>query len=178
MRIIALWISISLAALAAAAPCVAADEGCAGFKWDVSAERALFASAARLQHTGKDPAAAGAIEANHLYELDLKPLSQVTFAATSGNKRLTEDSFAGLLALKVAATGSYRFSVDVPLWIDVVAAGKLIPPTDYAGARDCHAPHKIVVFDLQAGQLVIVQLSAASAPGARLTVTQVTPASP
>jgi hypothetical protein len=156
-----------------AAPSLAlADDACAGFKWDVSQERALFGSSALAQAAGKDVTAAANIVPNRLYELQLAPQSQVAFSVTPG-KKMADETYAGLAVLKVPVSGSYRFSLDLPFWIDVVINSKLVPAKDYEGQQGCNAPHKIVVFDLDANQKIILQISGASQPVVRLTVTRV-----
>jgi hypothetical protein len=83
------------------------------------------------------------------------------------------DSYAGLAALQMPAAGSYRISIDLPIWIDVAANGRLVPASDYEAAHGCDAPRKIVVFDLDDKRRLLLQLSAASQAVIRLTVTRV-----
>src|ERR1700720_4646654 len=61
--------SLMVAALASviAMPAFAADP-CAGFKWDVSKEHALFSGPAASLTAGKDSASAPAIDTDRLYE--------------------------------------------------------------------------------------------------------------
>jgi len=159
--------------LAAGAGTARADDPCAGFKWDVSKEHALFGLEARSQSAGKDRSTAPRVVPNRLYELKLLPQELVAFAAPPGSKVRSEGTYAGLVSLTAPAAGSYRISVDMPLWIDVVLKGALVPPTDYAGQRDCRAPHKIVVFPLDGKETVLLQLSGAGEATVRLTVTRV-----
>jgi hypothetical protein len=145
---------------------------CGGFKWDVSKERALFATSARPQSAGKDAAAAPVVEPNRLYQLQLKPAAEVTFSLPPG-KKPGDGSYAGLAALKIPKSGSYRISLDLPFWVDVVTGGKLVPAKDYEGQHDCNAPHKIVEFDLDNQAPLLLQFSGVSQAAVRLTVTQV-----
>ena len=165
--------ALALALLLGSGPSLAsADDACAGFKWDVSQERTLFGSSALAQPAGKDVTSATNILSNRLYELQLAPQSQVIFSVPPG-KKTADGGYAGLAALKVPASGSYRFSLDLPFWIDVVINSKLVPAKDYEGQKGCNAPHKIVVFDVDANQKILVQISGASQPVVRLTVTRV-----
>ena len=157
---------------AQAAPALAQDP-CAGFKWDVSRERALFGSSAQEQPAGKDAATAPALVPNQLYRLRLLPRGQVAFAVPPGKETLAADTYAGLAALQIPASGRYRISIDLPIWIDVAANGKLVPASDYEAEHGCDAPRKIVVFDLDDKRRLMLQLSAASQAVARLTVTRV-----
>jgi hypothetical protein len=168
----ALYFGAALAAEAAPAP-AAAEDPCAGFKWDVSQERALFGSSAQEQAAGKDSVSAPALVPNHLYRLRLLPRDQVRFAVPPGKDAPAVDNYAGLAALQIPASGSYRVSIDLPIWIDVAAGGALVPPRDYEAEHGCDAPRKIVVFDLDAKRQLMLQFSGVSQALIRLTVTRV-----
>ena len=149
-----------------------ADDPCAGFKWDVSKERALFGTSAPTLAAGKDGGSAPVIVPDRLYQLQLLPTQQVAFAAAPGQLP-GEGSYAGLAALKIPRSGGYRISVDLPLWIDVAAGGQRVPATDYEGQHRCDAPRKIVQFDLSDAHLLVLQISGATQATVRLTVTRV-----
>jgi hypothetical protein len=157
-------------AWAGTVPALAADE-CTGFKWDVSKEHALFGGTAVTLVSGKDATTAPTIDVNRLYLLQLTPQTAVAFTVPPGKKVPAEDAYAGLVVLKLAAPGNYRVSVDVPLWIDVVANGKLEAPVDYQGQQQCSAPHKIVEFDLSDASKFVVQISSSNTTNVRLSVT-------
>lgn len=148
-----------------------ADEGCLDFKWDVSKERALFAGTPTTVAAGKDAASAPLVAPNHLYKLRLTAQGSVTFAASPGKKTPVGTAFAGLAALKIPSPGSYRIAVDLPIWIDVVSSGTLIPAKNFEGQHACSAPHKIVEFDLSSGQPFVLQFSNAASDSILLTVT-------
>ena len=160
---------------AAAAPALAAspEDPCAGFKWDVSRERAIFGSTALELAAGKDRASAPALIPNRLYRLRLSPREQVSFAVPPGKSPPAAESYAGLAALQIPVSGSYRVSIDLPIWIDVAAQGALVPARDYEAEHGCDAPRKIVVFDLDAGRGLLLQFSAAERAVIRLAVTPV-----
>jgi hypothetical protein len=155
----------------AAQPPVQADP-CSAYKWDVSAERALFAAAPKAVAAGKDRASAAPVVANQLFSVTLHPLSEVSFPVTPG-RAPTSGSFAGLIALTVPAPGKYRISVDVPLWIDVAGGAGLAPVLDYEGLHECSAPRKVVVFDLEGGKDWTLEVSAADRAAVRLAITPV-----
>jgi hypothetical protein len=169
-----LGLILALALLGAGAGRALGDDPCAGFKWDVSKERALFGSSAERETAGKDRSSAAVVAPDRLYQLQLTPQEQVTFSTSPGKKTVSEGNFAGLVVLKISSSGSYRISVDLPLWIDVAANGTLVRAKDYEGQQGCSAPHKIVEFDLENGQPTLLQLSGASKATVRLTVTRVT----
>jgi hypothetical protein len=145
---------------------------CGGYKWDVTAERALFAASPKAVAAGKDRASAAPVFANQLFTVTLHPVSEVSFPVTPG-RAPPSGSFAGLVALTVPAPGKYRIAVDVPLWIDVAGGAILAPVLDYEGQHDCSAPRKVVVFDLQGGTNWTLEVSAADRVAVRLTVTPV-----
>ncbi len=145
---------------------------CGAYKWDVSAERALFAASPKAVAAGKDRASATPVTANQLYTVTLHPLSEVSFPVTPG-RAPTSGSFAGLIALSVPAPGKYRISVDVPLWIDVAGGAALAPVLDYEGLHECSAPRKVVVFDLQGGKEWTLEVSAADRAAVHVAVTPV-----
>jgi hypothetical protein len=174
MRLSGSWPLAATLALAIGMTQARADpDPCAGFKWDVSKERALFDGAALPVRAGKDAASAAAVEPKHLYRLQLVAADQVSFPVPPGKSTPAEGSYAGVLALSIPAPGHYRIAVDLPLWIDVAADGKLIPAADYEGLHGCSAPRKIVEFILDAKPHLLLQLSAADQALVRLTITQV-----
>jgi hypothetical protein len=167
-----LSIGLGSAAGAFAAGTGAAAAPCTGFKWDVTKEVALFAGQGTALAAGKDAASAPVIGADHLYQLQLVPQSDVTFVSAPGKKMLTDGAFAGLATLKLDAPGNYRVAVDAPFWLDLVANGKLAVTRDFQGQQNCDGPHKIVEFDLSGARQFVLQVSAAVKATVRLTVTQ------
>jgi hypothetical protein len=170
--------SIFLLALSlgsAALPALA-DDACLDFKWDVSKERALFASMPASLNAAKDPVSAPAIVPNRLYALRLAAQDQVAFPLPPPTKKMAAASaYAGIVTLKISTPGSYRVAVDLPLWIDVVSNGSLAQPTDFQGQHECSAPHKIVVFEFNGAGPFVLQLSSAAKDSVLLTVTPAPP---
>jgi len=151
-------------------PPVHAD-ACLDFKWDVSQERALYAKTPIEVRAGKDTKSAPLIVPDRLYALRLASQAQVAFAATPGKRVPLDPAYAGLATLKIPAAGSYRISIDLPLWIDAVLNGALLPPQDFQGQRACSAPHKIVEFEFSGAQTFVLQFSSALTDRVLLTVT-------
>jgi hypothetical protein len=56
-------------------------------------------------------------------------------------------------------------------WVDVVAEGKAVAPADFTGARGCSSPHKILLYRLARGDLLL-QLSDWPSPQTELAVTR------
>lgn len=163
-----LWVLL----LGVAAFTARAGDDCVDFKWDVSKERALFAAAPSELTAGKDRASAPVILPDRLYRLRLTTQDAVAFVVAPGKLSGAPSAFAGIATLKIAAPGSYRISIDLPSWIDVVADGALVHPTDFQGQHSCSAPHKIVVFDLSGTQPLTLQFSNAPVNEVSLTVTR------
>jgi hypothetical protein len=161
---------LSLACLAAGQ--LAHADACIDFKWDVRQERALFAQKPVAASAGTDLKTAPALTPGHLYRLKLNPQAGVKFEATPA-KTAGPDAFAGIAVLKVPKEGSYRISLEIPMWIDVVANGTLLEAKDYQGQPNCNAPHKIVVFDLAPARSLVLQMSRASSDAVLLTLTPV-----
>jgi hypothetical protein len=151
---------------------LADNDPCAGFKWDVSKERALFASSATPTPAGKVGAAAPVVAPDRLYRITLLPTNQVAFPVTPGKSGSPVGTYGGVLSLSLPAAGKYRIAIDQALWVDIVADGKLLAPSDYEGLHDCNAPRKIVVFTLDVKQQLKLQLSDAPQSTVVLSVTQ------
>ena len=148
-----------------------ADDGCIDFKWDVSKERALFAAAPTAVASGRDAKSAPLIVPNRLYKLTLAAQDHVAFSTPPAKQAASASALAGLATLKIAAPGSYRIAVDMPVWIDVVAGGMLIAAKDFEGQHNCAAPHKIVEFDLAGAKPFVLQFSNGASESILLTVT-------
>ena len=164
---VAMLLALLLGALGAAARA----EDCVDFRWDVAAERALFAATATSLTAGTTPKSAPSVLPNHLYALKLLPRDQVTFAVSPGGKAPSPGSHAGIMTFRLPSRGSYRVALDLPAWIDVVTDGALIVAKDYQGQHGCSAPHKIVEFDLAGTRPFFLQLSDAASDSVRLTIT-------
>jgi len=155
---------------------LSAADPCDGFSWDVSHERALFASSPRQVSAGRDAASAPQIEVNRLYQLALAPLTEVQLRLAPDRKPPADGTLAGILHLQVARAGLYRIALSEGDWIDVMSAGAVIASQDHVGRPGCSAPHKVVQFAMPAG-VVLIQLSAAANATVRLTITSA-PVSP
>lgn len=153
---------------------VQASDPCEGFSRDVRIERQLFADTAREVVAGVSEQASPTLGTARLFLVTLSSQKLVHFAAGPGGRGSADDAHAGLTTLKVQAAGRYRISLDARAWVDMVAGGQFIPPAGYEGRPDCHAPHKIVEFDLPAG-VVLIQVSAAQPDKLRLAITAVPP---
>jgi hypothetical protein len=165
-RILALLIGL----LGAHATALAQDP-CDGFSWDVKVERALFTQDGAAIVAGLGADHAPELELATGYSLALAPQGQVGFVAGPSRKSLPDGAHAGIARLHVAHAGVYRVSLDVSAWIDVVVAGQVVPSRAFQGRAGCNAPHKVVEYDLPAGDAWI-QISGATQDHVRAAVTR------
>lgn len=145
------------------------------FKWNIAAERALFAGDAKALAAGASATAAPTVEIAQLYRLTLADQQQVAFAAAPGKKMLADGASAGLVRLKPSAAGGYRVSLSRGIWIDVIADGKTIASTDFGGAPGCETPRKVVLYQLPANTELLLQFSGAADADVRVAITAVPP---
>jgi hypothetical protein len=96
----------------------------------------------------------------------------VSFSVPPGKASRGEGSFAGMVELKIPAAGTYRIAIDLPVWIDVATNGKLVPAKDYQAQHGCDAPRKVVEFDLDGRERLLLQFSGADRQTVRMTVTR------
>lgn len=163
---------LTMLLLTSAIPMARADDSCTDFKWDVSKERALFAAGGGTAvKAGTDANTAPTLVPNTLYSVQLASQSRVKFVLEPGRNSRVDTDHAGIATLKLPASGDYRIALDVPLWIDVVTGGALVPAKDFQGQHDCASPHKIVEFELSNDRPLTLQLSSSAAESVRLTIT-------
>ena len=143
---------------------------CRDFSWDVHQERALFAGQPQAVQGGTSASATPTVRTDRFYQVQLAPQPQVKFVAPPGKVMLADGAYAGMVKFRVPHSGSYRVSLDAPFWIDVVADGKLLATQDFSGSR-CAGPHKMVIFNMPAGQDLWLQISGARSAQAQIAVT-------
>jgi hypothetical protein len=149
-----------------------ADDPCAAFSWDVRHERDLFSKQPVDIASGRAFADAPALTPDRLYELELRAQPEVTFAAPPSRTWSEEATYAGLARLTVDTAGIYRFALDQPAWVDVVANGTVLQSRDAQGRVGCSTPYKIVEFALPAGKPLVLEFSASVTPSIRVTVSR------
>ena len=167
---------IAGAAMCLGAMQASASDACKSFKWDVSHEHALFVGKAESASAGKSGHSAPLLQLDRLYALALLPQDTVQFAASPSKKMLADGASAGLIRFRVPKAGQYRVALAVPFWIDIVAAGKVVPSLDFNGSPGCDKPRKVVVYELPAEQELTLQFSGLSEDTLHFTLTPVAPA--
>jgi len=167
------WLTplLAVTALLTRADLALAGGACDAFKWDVRHERSLFATRAENRDAGSAVASAPVIRLEHLYRLRLLPQGRVAFAAPAGRSTHREGARAGLVRVRIAVGGLYRIALSQRFWVDALESGRIVAPLDFTGVRACSAPHKILLYRLGAGALLL-QLSGWASPQTELTVTR------
>lgn len=161
---------LTAVALTAGANTAPAGNACDAFKWDLHHERALFVTQARDQKAGNTIASAPTILLDELYRLQLAPQNQVV-SLPQGRKPHRNRADAGIVRVHIALAGLYRIALSQRFWVDAVEAGKVVAPADFAGARGCSSPRKVLLYRLAPGD-VLLQLSDWPSPQTELTVTR------
>ena len=133
----------------------------------------LFGEKPRQLAAGIVAATSPTLATDHLYHLQLKAQSEVTFVRQPGKIALNgAQTYAGLARLTLEITGVYRIALDQGLWVDVIANNTIVQTKDFQGAHGCTAPHKIVEFLLPARTPMTLQFSGGRGPAVNVTVTR------
>jgi hypothetical protein len=164
---------MALGAVLLGAPSAFSQGACESFKWDVAREHALFLGAAVPLVAGVKEDGAPELELGRLYELELSPVGDVTFAVPPSQKKpaALEIAHGGMARFRVPRAGRYRVSLGDRAWVDVSAKKKLLSPADFSGAEGCTAPRKVVAYDSPEGEEMTLELSGASDAHVRVTLT-------
>ena len=153
----------------------AASDPCLQFKWDVSKEAALFRSSPTSLVTARAAAEAATISPETLYRVQLHPQEELKLVAPISKTMLDDGAFGGLIKIHLQQPGAYRISVDGGFWIDIADGSAAIARSDFSGSQNCTTPRKVVLYELEGGKDLYVQLTGASLPHALLTVVRVAP---
>jgi len=147
----------------------AASPDCPNTSWDVAHEVSVFKEAATHISAGLAADGAPRLDLNKLYQATLAPVERVTLPATTKPSQ-RHDSNAGMFALEVPESGSYRVSMDGPFWVEAIGAEGPITSTGFQGRQVCLMIHKIIEFPLLAGRITL-QISGATS-SVKLAVTR------
>ncbi len=168
----------SVAAALLACACVQRDfaadaDPCSGFTWNVTRELALLRETAQpVAAVGKAGASMPVLALEKAYALTLLPQPDVRFPVAPGKAVVAEGSHGGLFRFRVPAAGRYRVSITSAHWIDVVQGDHLVKSGDFQRSHGCERPHKIVEFEMPAGD-VILQLSGGTDAYVTVAITSV-----
>ncbi len=153
-------------------PANAADNGsaCQATGWEMSRELKAFASAPQSAAAGNAAVNLPLLRVDTLYTLRLRPQGEVQFLQTSGRAEKVATPMAGMTRFSVPTSGSYRVTVDAPLWIDVVGPAGIIAPNDYHGWHECGVFRKSIEYTLEGGRDVTLQFSSAATDLVKVTI--------
>jgi hypothetical protein len=144
---------------------------CRSAGWNLERELALMAADAAEIEAGTRSAAAPRIEPESVYRVSLVPVGAVRFASQPERASIAPEARGGLVRLGIPSAGRYRVTLDAAQWIDAVQGGKRLVSTRFIGRPACPRLHKVVEFELVAGE-ALLQLSVGSADRVRLLVTR------
>jgi hypothetical protein len=151
-------------------PSPAASANCQADGWDMNRELQAFARTPESATAGSSTARLPLLHRGTLYALRLQAQGEVHFVQPPGRPGKAVTPMAGLSHFTVSAAGRYRITVDSPLWIDVVTAQGVIPPSAYTGWHECSVYRKSVDYTLGAGQTVTLQFSDAATDLVKVTI--------
>jgi hypothetical protein len=155
---------------------VPAATGCAAFHWNVAHELTVMrATAIPVNAQEKDGKSAAPLLPDKHYVVNLPPQGEAHFAVPPAREARDPAPHGGSLRFAVPAAGRYRISITSAHWIDVIANGKSIDSLDHEGHADCELLHKVVEFELPAGQALVMQLSGRAESQVGLAITRLSP---
>ncbi len=133
--------------------------GCDAFGWNLARELALL-EAPGSQSAGDPRIAARAprLDLDRHHALGLPRQAEVALAATPARPPRDAKARAGLFVFRVPAAGAYRVSLSRALWVEVVDDGGALPARAFQGRHGCASLRKSVVFDLEPGRDLLLQL--------------------
>ena len=139
---------------ATAAPAQPLPDDCRGATWDLTREAAIFTGAAMPVAAALSQESTPTLELEHVYELQLQPISAVTYQAPPASLTRHASTRGGLIRLAVVRAGRYRVSVSGPVWIDVEGPSGSIEAAAFQGHLNCTI-HKSVEFEFPTGSLLL-----------------------
>ncbi|MBN8294832.1 hypothetical protein JI664_22870 [Rhodobacter sp. NTK016B] len=129
---------------------------CSAFAMDVSQEAALWADAPTATVSASARAsAARSVAPGVLASLTLRPQGEVSFPVPPGQDRNGPDRFAGHVTVTIPESGLWRVAASNSLWFDAVSEGAILETGAFEMQTGCATPFKVVVFDLQAGEVAL-----------------------
>ncbi|MBZ9682269.1 hypothetical protein FJ872_31015 [Mesorhizobium sp. B2-5-9] len=141
-------VAISLfAILVSTSLAMAEDAGCEAFRWPVTREQALFATAPSTPSGATLAVGAAA-------DLALVPAEKAGFAVPP-ERAPAEGTFGAVASVAVPPEGTIQISLSGEAWVDVIQDGKAVKSSGYSGVKTCPGIRKSVRFKLAAGQATV-----------------------
>jgi len=135
-------------AFLAAAPVVAAEDGCGRFDWRVDREIELFS-----EGFFADVESQSALPKDGAFSMLLQPIAQVIY--TVPPERGRDDGYGGIVTLEWIAAGRYQITLSGDAWIDAVQNDKRLPMLVSTSRDDCPGIRMSVQFDVQSVPLTL-----------------------
>jgi hypothetical protein len=132
----------------AAAPVVAAEDGCGRFDWRVDREVELFG-----EGFFADVESQSALPKDGAFSMLLQPIAQVIY--TVPPERGRDDGYGGIVTLEWIAAGRYQITLSGDAWIDAVQNDKRLPMLASTSRDDCPGIRMSVQFDIQSVPLTL-----------------------
>ena len=132
----------------AAAPVVAAEDGCGRFDWRVDREAELF-----NEGFFADVESQSALPKDGAFSMLLLPVAQVIY--TVPPERGRDDGYGGIVTLEWIAAGRYQVTLSGDAWIDAVQNDKRLPMLASTSRDDCPGIRMSVQFDIQSVPLTL-----------------------
>ncbi|WP_189644373.1 hypothetical protein [Mesorhizobium sp. M9A.F.Ca.ET.002.03.1.2] len=140
---------------------MAGDAGCDTFKWPVTREQALFATAPAAQP-------GTALTVGQAMDFTLAAIDTVSFEVPPEHAPAA-GTFGATASVTVPPEGELQFSLSDEAWIDVVQDGHAVKSAGFSGVKTCPGIRKSVRFKLSAGPAT-VQLSGAKKADLKVAV--------
>jgi hypothetical protein len=156
--------ALALATLLALVAPVRADDACGMIGWSVKREQGWFAE----KTLKRRPSGTRLKKIDRAVDLDLKPVKQVVFFLPPA-KPARPGTYAGEVAFfGVPRPGVYQVTLSQQADVDVFENGMRIAPSAMASAPDCADARVSARYALNTGDLVLVQISNASAASIKI----------
>lgn len=145
---------------------------CADFQWNLAREFSLWSGAATRIDGAAKPIDAPPAALDRRHDVGLLPTPSVTFPLPPQQVRGEPGRYSGLVSFTVPADGRYRVSAGNSLWYDVVAGGRFVESTAFEMQTGCGTIFKSVLFDLKAGEPLLLQFNGSPTETVGLLITR------
>jgi hypothetical protein len=163
-------IAITLVAFLVAAPALAEEPvGCDKFKWPLEKERATLNGSDLPKIVSGD---AVAFSLPFATIVGLVPFATAKLPAPPERAPKSPETFAGYFQVRAPArAGTYKITLSLEGWVDVVQAAHPVKSSAFSGALGCEGVRKSVKFDLAAAPFT-VELSGVAADSIKIVISQ------
>jgi hypothetical protein len=132
----------------AAAPAVAAEDGCGRFDWRVDRELELF-----NEGFFADVESASALPKDGVFSMLLQPIDSVIY--TVPPERGRDDGYGGIVTLEWIAASRYQITLSGDAWIDAVQNDKRLPMLASTSRDDCPGIRMSVQLEVKSVPLTL-----------------------